>query len=61
MGLATSPQHVAVASIEDQNATHKRAGMTISPQRIGLELIINQITFEGRRGSTSYFCRDTDE
>jgi len=34
-GRATSPQHAAVAIIEDQKATHKRAGMTISPLRIG--------------------------
>jgi hypothetical protein len=31
MGRDTSPQHVAVAIIDDQKATHKRAGMTISP------------------------------
>ena len=33
IGRGTSPKHVAVAIIEDQNATHNRAGMTISPRR----------------------------
>jgi hypothetical protein len=34
-GFGTSPKHAAVAIIEDQNATHSRAGMTISPLWIG--------------------------
>jgi hypothetical protein len=29
-----SPQHVAAAINEDQNVTHKSAGMTISPLRL---------------------------
>jgi hypothetical protein len=29
IGWGTSPKHVAAAIIEDQKATHKRAGMTM--------------------------------
>jgi hypothetical protein len=35
IGRGTSPKHAAAAIIEDQKATHRRAGMTISPLRIG--------------------------
>jgi hypothetical protein len=31
IGFGISPKHAAVAIIEDQNATHSKAGMTISP------------------------------
>jgi len=33
--IGASPKHAAVAIIEDQNATHSKAGMTISPLWIG--------------------------
>jgi hypothetical protein len=35
IGWTVSPQQAAAAIMEDQKATHKRAGMTISPLRIG--------------------------
>jgi hypothetical protein len=34
-GLGNSPKHAALAIIEDQNTTHKSAGMIIPPLRIG--------------------------
>jgi hypothetical protein len=33
--FGVSPKQAAVAIIEDQNATHSKAGMTISPVWIG--------------------------
>jgi hypothetical protein len=31
IGFGISPKQAAVAIIEDQNATHSKAGMTVSP------------------------------
>jgi hypothetical protein len=35
IGFGISPKQAAVAIIEDQNATHSKAGMTVSPVWIG--------------------------
>jgi hypothetical protein len=35
IGFGGSPKQAAVAIIDDQNATHSKAGMTISPVWIG--------------------------
>jgi hypothetical protein len=48
-----SPKHAALAIIEDQNKTHKSAGMTIPPLRIGA-VEFHEITFLLHRRSGNF-------
>jgi len=54
IGWTVSPQQAAAAIMEDQKATHKRAGMTISPFMDWSFKTGDEITFMLHRSSLKH-------
>jgi hypothetical protein len=54
IGFGISPKHAAVAIIEDQNATHSKAGMIISTFMDWSIKPGDEITFMLQRGSLKH-------